>query len=46
VIGEWEDRLAVTPTGGRAGLLDGLAHTPRDARSRSLRRPPPKRTRS
>ena len=45
VISEWEERLAVTPDGGRAGLLDGLAHTPTDARAHLLRRPAPKRTR-
>jgi DNA-binding transcriptional MerR regulator len=45
VVGEWEERLAVTPAGSRAGLLDGLAAAPPDARVRSLRRPAPKRTR-
>jgi DNA-binding transcriptional MerR regulator len=46
VIGEWEARLAITPAGRQAGLLDGLANTPSDARTRSLRRPAPKRTRA
>ena len=45
VITEWEERLAVTPAGRRAGLLDGLADTPSDARGHSLRRPVPKRRR-
>jgi DNA-binding transcriptional MerR regulator len=45
VVGEWEERLAVTPAGSRAGLLDGLAAAPSDTRLRSLRRPAPKRTR-
>jgi DNA-binding transcriptional MerR regulator len=34
---EWEQRLAVTPAGRRAGLLDGLAAAPTDTRLRLLR---------
>jgi len=45
VIGEWEARLAITPAGRQAGLLDGLANTPSVARAGSLRRPAPKRAR-
>ena len=45
VIAEWEARLAVTPAGRQALLLDGLANTPSDVRGRSLRRPAPRRTR-
>jgi len=45
VVDQWEARLAVTPAGRMAGLLDGLAATPPDVRVRSLRRPAPKRTR-
>ncbi len=45
VLGEWRERLAVTPAGRRAGLLDGLAAAPSDTRLRSLRRPAPKRAR-
>ena len=45
VIGEWEERLAITPAGRQAGLLDGLAHASFVARSRALRRSPPRQTR-
>jgi DNA-binding transcriptional MerR regulator len=45
VVGEWEQRVAVLPAGRRAGLLDGLAARPSDARLRSLLRPRPKRPR-
>jgi DNA-binding transcriptional MerR regulator len=38
VVVEWESRLAVTPDGRRAGLLDGLAAATPDARVRALRR--------
>jgi DNA-binding transcriptional MerR regulator len=38
VIGEWETRLAITPAGRQAGLLDGLADASFVARSRGLRR--------
>ena len=45
VISEWEERLAITPAGSRAGLLDGLANTPPNTRAPSLRRPVPRRAR-
>jgi DNA-binding transcriptional MerR regulator len=45
VVGEWEERLAATPDGRRAGLLDLLAAAPTGARTHALRRPAPKRTR-
>jgi DNA-binding transcriptional MerR regulator len=45
VVGEWEERLAVTPAGRQAGLLDGLAAAPSDTPVRSLRRPLQRRTR-
>lgn len=34
VVSEWERRLAATPAGSRAGLLDGLAATPPAAPAR------------
>jgi DNA-binding transcriptional MerR regulator len=45
VFEEWEQRLAATPAGSRAGLLDGLATATRADRTHVIRRPVPKRTR-
>jgi DNA-binding transcriptional MerR regulator len=45
VVSEWERRLAATPAGNRAGLLDGLAATPPVTRVRTLRRSAPGRKR-
>ena len=45
VIGEWEERIAITPAGRQAGLLDGLADASFVARSGALRRSPTKQTR-
>jgi DNA-binding transcriptional MerR regulator len=44
VVGEWEERLAATPAGRRAGLLDGLADAP-GPRTHTIRRPVPRRAR-
>lgn len=45
VVREWEERLATTPAGRRAGLLDGLAAAPAAGSTNVIRRPVPKRTR-
>jgi MerR family transcriptional regulator, mercuric resistance operon regulatory protein len=45
VVGEWEERLAATPAGRRAGLLDGLADAPAGPKTHAIRRPVPRRVR-
>jgi DNA-binding transcriptional MerR regulator len=44
MIADWKQRLDATPTGKRAGLLDGLAADPTDARAHALRQHPARRT--
>jgi DNA-binding transcriptional MerR regulator len=45
VVDQWEARLAVTPPGRRAGLLDELGTVPPATRGRRWHRPPVKRGR-
>ena len=45
VVDQWEARLAVTPPGSRAGLLDEVGTAAPEARDRRRHRPPVKRTR-